>query len=707
MVQASPVSSYSKKSKDGVISLFVENIPDGMNWKGLWFTFARHADIDSVYIAKKLSRGGKKFGFVRMKNRVDADRVIERLHGFRLYGKVLTIKMANVFKAEGKSVAGKKSASSTEFGTGYNKVRETGEANNVDIQQPTNLKRRCITGHVENEDLWKMRRCLVGETSTVCSVNSILDRLARWGMSDIRVQRLGAKAFLLTIENEDLFIMLEDLDWSYLKEVFCNINPWSEKANYNERATWLEIRGLPIHGWNHVTIKRIAELWGSFESLGENYNHSLDCEKVTVLISTGLARRVEEVIELVIGEDSFVIFVRELGFSDDSYPLCQGFGSNKKVKDEPHISGCWSDSDSDSKTVGVVRSNVDSELDAINAMCADKDYNNCSSRELSPVRSNIYEVNLVGENPKLRNTSVSPILMEDGVSYRDALVSIPAVVATPTAITIEGLVVGPDPKNRSLEQVELEAVKKPCEIGPGEGSVSWADAVDRDVNKGKVCSAKKVKVSCNLGENEVDLYAEFEDRKKGARVNEGWWWLDPNRCLFGVDREVLLRSPLLNHNVHFRICGVAVNSRPACGGVLFGKNGEIRALFSGPASGNNRFSAGLFAVKMAVEIFISLGWAREVPLVICLECRIIHCWLENPMLYSWGLAKEIVEIMCLLRNLPDYRLQLIDREVNVLASSLAREGIGNGSQVIVPALFKSFDGSIAVQGLFSAFLMSF
>ncbi|KAK8575684.1 hypothetical protein V6N12_063351 [Hibiscus sabdariffa] len=306
----------------------------------------------------------------------------------------------------------------------------------------------------------------------------------------------------------------------------------------------------------------------------------------------------------------------------------KGFGSNKKVKDEPHISGCWSDSDSDSKTVGVVRSNVDSELDAINAMCADKDYNNCSSRELSPVRSNIYEVNLVGENPKLRNTSVSPILMEDGVSYRDALVSIPAVVATPTAITIEGLVVGPDPKNRSLEQVELEAVKKPCEIGPGEGSVSWADAVDRDVNKGKVCSAKKVKVSCNLGENEVDLYAEFEDRKKGAR-----------------------------------------------------------------------------------------GWAREVPLVICLECRIIHCWLENPMLYSWGLAKEIVEIMCLLRNLPDYRLQLIDREVNVLASSLAREdydaldcgwkGIGNGSQVIVPALFKSFDGSIAVQGLFSAFLMSF
>ncbi|KAK8486627.1 hypothetical protein V6N11_027978 [Hibiscus sabdariffa] len=108
---------------------------------------------------------------------------------------------------------------------------------------------------------------------------------------------------------------------------------------------------------------------------------------------------------------------------------------------------------------------------------------------------------------------------------------------------------------------------------------------------------------------------------------------------------------------------------------------------------------------MAVEIFISSGWAREVPLVLCMNCKIILSWLENPMQYSWGLAMEIVEIMCLLRNLSDYRLQLIDREENGLASTLAREGLnkescfkawwtmmlstvvgmvmGNGSQVIV------------------------
>ncbi|KAL4333732.1 hypothetical protein GQ457_07G001610 [Hibiscus cannabinus] len=186
-------------------------------------------------------------------------------------------------------------------------------------------------------------------------------------------------------------------------------------------------------------------------------------------------------------------------------------------------------------------------------MCAEKDYNNCSPRELSPVRSNTYEVNLVGENPKLRNASVSPILMEEGVSYRDVLVSIPAVVATPSVKKIEGLVVGPDSNNRSLDQVEPEAVKVPCEIGPGEVSDSWADTVDRVVNKGKVCTAKKVKVSCNLGENEADLYAEFKDRKNGSRGKRERKY----GSLFDIQNQVLTDSERVNRDKVFYKTGVS------------------------------------------------------------------------------------------------------------------------------------------------------
>ncbi|KAK8675028.1 hypothetical protein V6N13_033101 [Hibiscus sabdariffa] len=73
-----------------------------------------------------------------------------------------------------------------------------------------------IIGHVEKEDLWNLRRCLVGVMGMVCNVSSIHSRLLKWGLGDINVQRLGAKTYLLTIMDEELSHMLEDVNWPYL-----------------------------------------------------------------------------------------------------------------------------------------------------------------------------------------------------------------------------------------------------------------------------------------------------------------------------------------------------------------------------------------------------------------------------------------------------------------------------------------------------------
>ncbi|KAE8726403.1 hypothetical protein F3Y22_tig00006992pilonHSYRG00031 [Hibiscus syriacus] len=140
-----------------------------------------------------------------------------------------------------------------------------------------------IVGHVEKEKLEKMRRCSVGEMATVCSVRSIESTLHEWGLGEIKVKRLGGKFFLLIIEDEDL-------GWSYLKEIFSSIDLWTEKLGALDRATWLEVSRVLLHCWNHTTLKRIAETWGSFEALGENADHSLDCEKVSVLIKTKMKK---------------------------------------------------------------------------------------------------------------------------------------------------------------------------------------------------------------------------------------------------------------------------------------------------------------------------------------------------------------------------------------------------------------------------------
>ncbi|KAK8622877.1 hypothetical protein V6N13_117776 [Hibiscus sabdariffa] len=69
----------------------------------------------------------------------------------------------------------------------------------------------------------------------------------------------------LSAENGDS----KDLNWSYLKEIFSEVGPWLESLQRSWRATWLEVPGVPLHCWNHVTLKKVAELWDTFEAFGE------------------------------------------------------------------------------------------------------------------------------------------------------------------------------------------------------------------------------------------------------------------------------------------------------------------------------------------------------------------------------------------------------------------------------------------------------
>ncbi|KAK8689747.1 hypothetical protein V6N13_088460 [Hibiscus sabdariffa] len=268
-----------------------------MQWKGLWHLFARHGEVTRTYIAWKLSRGGKRFGFVSFGEDSDAARAIERLDGFNVYGFRLTVKVAN----QKNGFIGSKT--NDVIGNKTNKVR--GGAN-MDATEGfvQGAKVKKVRGHVQDEDLWELRKCLVGEMATVCSVRAIADRLEKWGLNGIKVRRMGGKTFLLSFEDEDLYIMLEDLEWSYLKEIFCKVEEWSEKRKRTQRATWIE-------------------------ALGKNANRKLDCERVMVVISTDHSQRIEETIIVEVGDKCYEVSVSELGFRDGTIDPLSQFGKVK------------------------------------------------------------------------------------------------------------------------------------------------------------------------------------------------------------------------------------------------------------------------------------------------------------------------------------------------------------------------------------------
>ncbi|KAK8635224.1 hypothetical protein V6N13_023101 [Hibiscus sabdariffa] len=254
--------------------------------------------------------------------------------------------------------------------------------------------------------------------ASVCTVESIRMRLEAWGMGDIKIKRLGGKSFLLSIEDPDLFQMLEDVNWSYLREIFIDIQPWSESLMAAKRATWLEIMGVPLHCWNGITFKRLIENLGEFVAFGENLNFCLDCEKMKVLVITDQSQRINESIVLEVGNLFFNFLIWEVGFSDNS--------SIPKDTDKRKVSDCKPASSSSSSSEAISNSRRDATENVIEVEEAINEENVGSynlgdrevegSKKISSEKRVLIETNQiekVGKNSKKQKQSWISVLLRN------------------------------------------------------------------------------------------------------------------------------------------------------------------------------------------------------------------------------------------------------------------------------------------------------
>ncbi|KAK8604731.1 hypothetical protein V6N13_099662 [Hibiscus sabdariffa] len=131
-----------------VITLFVKNIPEKLHWQGLWFAFGRHGDIVDAFIATKKSKDGKRFGFVRIQDKTN---VLEKkkIRRQSYNAEVSPWENANTNPQTNPVSVG---------GVPIDKSVDKGDPSSM-----MGRKRKKISGHIESEDLWKWKNCLVGE----------------------------------------------------------------------------------------------------------------------------------------------------------------------------------------------------------------------------------------------------------------------------------------------------------------------------------------------------------------------------------------------------------------------------------------------------------------------------------------------------------------------------------------------------------------
>ncbi|MBA0753770.1 hypothetical protein Gogos_020940, partial [Gossypium gossypioides] len=306
----------------------------------------------------KRSIEGKRFGFVRFAKLVDAQRAISRLDGFVILGKKIWVKMARFSgkRKIWKKVQAKKDLSQKEEmqsrGMEYQEEERDesngnlldGRLKSVEVEKIGMNKMKVVEGQVQNEQLWNLQRCLVGETAYFCNSNSLSERIARLGLEELIVKSIQGRYFLIEI--------LKKRGWAYLKEFFINIEPWSEKFKVKEKASWIEVSGIPVHCWNYQTFKRVAGLWGEIIAMGENMTMANNFEKMDILILIKQAYNLEEVIMLEVGNDLFPIRIKEKGSTNKSEIKLSPEG-RRNDGDEGVIEPCLENERNDNGVQGI------------------------------------------------------------------------------------------------------------------------------------------------------------------------------------------------------------------------------------------------------------------------------------------------------------------------------------------------------------------
>ncbi|TYH21213.1 hypothetical protein ES288_A04G025400v1 [Gossypium darwinii] len=103
--------------------------------------------------------------------------------------------------------------------------------------------------------------------------------------------------------------------------------------------------------------------------------------------------------------------------------------------------------------------------------------------------------------------------------------------------------------------------------------------------------------------------------------------------------------------------------------------GVARAIFSGAIFANNAEEAEIGAVKIALDVFITMNWKPKESLFIEFGTLVAFSWCVNKVIRPWLLHLVFVDIERSMMKVGNVVFSLADRNGNGMVFSLAMAGV--------------------------------
>jgi len=201
------------------------------------------------------------------------------------------------------------------------KRKEQTNSNKVCIHQGNTIEAFKIVGDKSPEAVEWLQRSIVCESSDPTNVDTLHTTLVIKAGMQVQIRAMSYFKFIITFPS--LMLMEECLrNHGELNEWFTYIVKWNTSDQAETRRVWLEVFGVPMHGWIEDNFKKITEVWGSLICLDQLADTTINYESMKILVATDQFYRIEGDILLQIDDHGYRVIVSEIGAYVPSAQSC-------------------------------------------------------------------------------------------------------------------------------------------------------------------------------------------------------------------------------------------------------------------------------------------------------------------------------------------------------------------------------------------------
>lgn len=325
-VSRQPRSDRDHKKLEKIsTSLFFTDFPKDWMSRSMWSFFNRFGLVVDIYVPLKRTKTGKRFGFVRYKGVSDIDALTSKIKTIAVGMDPITINLAK-FKRRLSDNAVKRTGRLDYHvsptwknlpppplgpkGTFADALRR-----GIEEQRPPSQLLPDPPTTVVSDDETKewLQRCAVGDIKNLDLLHDLPHLLRREGFIDCQAKYVGGFRFLIECPTQELLTKVLSDGMDKLTQWFQWLRPWSSASETTRpgRLVWLNVDGVPLHGWRPSIFHDIATKWGKVIEL-ENFTELRKQIHIgRILIHTMHQDLINEVINLMVDGDNYPVRVME------------------------------------------------------------------------------------------------------------------------------------------------------------------------------------------------------------------------------------------------------------------------------------------------------------------------------------------------------------------------------------------------------------